>query len=434
MITEARHPTRERILDAAVELFGRQGYAGTSVGEIERRPASAPRSGALYKHFPSKRALLLETVRRRGRAVGEITQAVDAEMVGDVRAELHLLGRMAMHEIAQRPARAADRDEEGDNFPELREEFYARIVSSGHGQAVEWLRLVARARRRARSPAGPRGDRGDAARARSSATASSRRSSAARPLDVDEERFLAVWQHSAESPARSPRTHPRPGGPDVTHGDHITRNRGAIRFLLFALGIPQALIGLMALLAPRTFYDDFPAGTDGWVHVLGPFDEHLVTDVGALFVALGVLLSLAAINLRRSRGRRRHGRLADLQRLPTSSGTCSTSSPTAPPTRSRTRFTLGWTVLGGVLILCLARRPGRGAASRSAARRRRRAHRGRLRQPRRAARPASAIAYSKRSLGAVTEPARVFAHHPCSAAATARSRSRPSAPTACRRS
>lgn len=81
--------------------------------------------------------------------------------------------------------------------------------------------------------------------------------------------------------------------------DEITRNRGAIRFLLFALGIPQALIGFWALLGPRSFYGDFPAGGDGWVRALGPFDEHLVTDVGALFVALGFLLCFAAVNLSR---------------------------------------------------------------------------------------------------------------------------------------
>ena len=35
------------------------------------------------------------------------------------------------------------------------------------------------------------------------------------------------------------------------------------------------------------------------MNVLGPFDEHLVTDVGALFVGLAVLLTLAAVSLRR---------------------------------------------------------------------------------------------------------------------------------------
>ena len=85
----------------------------------------------------------------------------------------------------------------------------------------------------------------------------------------------------------------------MSHGDLITRHRGAIRFLLLALGIPQGLIGLWAVIAPSSFHDDFPVGTEGWVDVLGPFDEHLVTDVGALFVALGFLLVFAAVRLRR---------------------------------------------------------------------------------------------------------------------------------------
>ena len=85
----------------------------------------------------------------------------------------------------------------------------------------------------------------------------------------------------------------------MSNGDHLTADRGAIRFLLLARGVPPALIGLWALLGPHSFYADFPAGTDGWVHVLGPFDEHLVTDVGALFVALGVVMAFAAMSLRR---------------------------------------------------------------------------------------------------------------------------------------
>ena len=198
MITEAGIPTRERILDAAVELFARQGFAGTSVGEIEQAAGLSPRSGALYKPFPSKRALLLETVRRRGRAVGEITQAVDAEMVGDVRAELHLLGRMAMHEIRNDQPAFKIVMKEGDNFPELREEFYARIVSDGHGQAVEWLRLVAR---RAGVPEA-RLDLEAIAMVLLGSIIGARTVEAIfgrPPLDVDEERFLAIWQRSAES-------------------------------------------------------------------------------------------------------------------------------------------------------------------------------------------------------------------------------------------
>jgi AhpD family alkylhydroperoxidase len=199
----------------------------------------------------------------------------------------------------------------------------------------------------------------------------------------------------------------------VTHGDHLTRNRGAIRFLLFALGIPQALIGLMALLAPRTFYDDFPAGTGGWVHVLGPFDEHLVTDVGALFVALGVLLSLAAINLRRQAvvGAVVAWLIFSVAHLVWH---VLHLEPYDTADAIANAFTLGWTVVGGLLVLYLARRPAAPPLARTPAPGGTRiegvsdAGAGLL----------TRIGYfwTKRELGAVTEPARVYAHHPMLAA------------------
>jgi hypothetical protein len=138
-------------------------------------------------------------------------------------------------------------------------------------------------------------------------------------------------------------------------GDQIARNRGAIRFLLLALAIPQALIGLWALLAPNSFYDDFPAGTDGWGNVLGPFDEHLVTDVGALFVALGFLLAYAAVNLSRP--------LVNaaaitwlLFSVPHFLWHVIHLDPYGTADAIGNTASLGWTVIGGVLILFLARR------------------------------------------------------------------------------
>ncbi len=196
MIATVPAPTRERILDAAVELFGSKGFHGTSVGEIEQAAGLSPRSGALYKHFPSKRALLVETVRRRGRVVRELTELVDAEMLGDVRAELHVMARMALHEIGNDQPVLRIVMKESDNFPELREEFYRRIVSNGHGQAVHWLRLVAR---RADVPESELDlDAlaslllGSIINYRVLETLFDRP-----PLEVDEARFLATWERSA---------------------------------------------------------------------------------------------------------------------------------------------------------------------------------------------------------------------------------------------
>jgi AcrR family transcriptional regulator len=143
MITDVSAPTRERILDAAVELFGRQGYSGTSVGEIEAAAGLAPRSGGLYKHFASKRALLEAAVTRRARVAEDAGEQVDTALVGDVRAELRTVGRASLRIVADDQALMRIVMREGDGFPELRDEFYARIVSRGHASTTAWLRLAA---------------------------------------------------------------------------------------------------------------------------------------------------------------------------------------------------------------------------------------------------------------------------------------------------
>lgn len=144
MITSAPPSTRERILSAAIELFGRQGYHGTSVGEIETAAGLVPRSGGLYKHFPSKAALLEAAIEVRSGAVAEVEAAVDAASFDDPRAELRLLGHLALEEIGgdQPVLRIVMR--EGDNSPGLRDEFHRRIVSRGHAKLVGWLRSMAR--------------------------------------------------------------------------------------------------------------------------------------------------------------------------------------------------------------------------------------------------------------------------------------------------
>ena len=52
--------TREKLLDAAVDVFVRDGYAGTSVHAIAK--AADLTTGAIYKHFANKDELLIEAV------------------------------------------------------------------------------------------------------------------------------------------------------------------------------------------------------------------------------------------------------------------------------------------------------------------------------------------------------------------------------------
>jgi hypothetical protein len=71
--------------------------------------------------------------------------------------------------------------------------------------------------------------------------------------------------------------------------------RAALGFL-FAVTL---VIGLTAAALPRTFYDDFPFLAH-WVELLPPYNEHLVTDVGGLYLGFAVLFAWAARTLDRT--------------------------------------------------------------------------------------------------------------------------------------
>jgi hypothetical protein len=61
--------------------------------------------------------------------------------------------------------------------------------------------------------------------------------------------------------------------------------------LLISVGI-GLVVGLWAAVGPRAFYDSFPGLGRTWVANDGPFNEHLIRDVGAFYLALaGVSLA-----------------------------------------------------------------------------------------------------------------------------------------------
>src|SRR5215213_7072649 len=69
----------------------------------------------------------------------------------------------------------------------------------------------------------------------------------------------------------------------------------AVRVLLAILALIEAVIGVWALFAPASFYRSFPGAGQAWVSLLPPYNQHLITDVGELSLALAVVLGAAAI-------------------------------------------------------------------------------------------------------------------------------------------
>ena len=70
------------------------------------------------------------------------------------------------------------------------------------------------------------------------------------------------------------------------------------RVILVGLGGVQFLNGLWITISPTSFYEDFPFGR-GWVEALPAYNEHLMRDVGGLFLATGFLLLAAGVVLER---------------------------------------------------------------------------------------------------------------------------------------
>jgi len=78
----------------------------------------------------------------------------------------------------------------------------------------------------------------------------------------------------------------------------IDRHPLEFRAVLGALGAIQLVNGFWALLGPTSFYGSFPLGR-GWVEALPAYNEHLMRDVGGLFLATGLVLLAAAWTLER---------------------------------------------------------------------------------------------------------------------------------------
>lgn len=74
---------RERLLDAAADVFAEHGYAGTRVAGIAT--VAGVSNAALYAHFGSKAELLVEALRTRGpQLLADVLRAEPERPVGEV--------------------------------------------------------------------------------------------------------------------------------------------------------------------------------------------------------------------------------------------------------------------------------------------------------------------------------------------------------------
>lgn len=77
------------------------------------------------------------------------------------------------------------------------------------------------------------------------------------------------------------------------------RSRRWVRAGMIYLTVTFLSIGLWATFDTKSFYDAFPGGGHRWVAGDGPYNAHLVSDVGVGYLAVGAVLLLAAVWMER---------------------------------------------------------------------------------------------------------------------------------------
>jgi nucleoside-diphosphate-sugar epimerase len=73
----------------------------------------------------------------------------------------------------------------------------------------------------------------------------------------------------------------------------IARVPAAVRLGLWAMALVSLLAGIQQQFTPRSFYDSFPGFGMHWVAVDGPYNEHLLRDLGGANLALAALILFA---------------------------------------------------------------------------------------------------------------------------------------------
>lgn len=131
---------RDRIIDAAMELFSEHGYRGTSITRIEQAAGLSPGAGGIYHHFPSKEALLTAGVERqlsRLAALRDIRRLFAG--LGDLHTELTIAARYVLAELDQEAQLLRLLASEARHGPRILTEAVVQIVEATYHEFAEWI-------------------------------------------------------------------------------------------------------------------------------------------------------------------------------------------------------------------------------------------------------------------------------------------------------
>jgi AcrR family transcriptional regulator len=130
---------RDRLLGEALTLFAAKGYGATSVADIQRASGLAPGSGALYKHFASKRELLEAAVAYRIDSIVEAREQYDAGNPRGVEQAVRTAGRLIWDNLKQSEDLLKVMLREPDELGDLDEKTWQVITDNAYQRFADEL-------------------------------------------------------------------------------------------------------------------------------------------------------------------------------------------------------------------------------------------------------------------------------------------------------
>lgn len=132
--------TRQRLINATLQLVAERGFDGVGVGDIEAAAGLAPRSGALYKYFDSKLAVLQAGLEQHLAAIGDAEADIAEAPVAEAAAEVEALASWLLLELDRERTITHVIEREGDRLPELRDRMRHGVSDSGYRIAAAFIK------------------------------------------------------------------------------------------------------------------------------------------------------------------------------------------------------------------------------------------------------------------------------------------------------
>jgi AcrR family transcriptional regulator len=130
---------RDRLLAEAMKMFAAKGYAATSVADIQRASGLAPGSGALYKHFGSKRELLEAAVAHRIDTIVAAREQYDAKDPDSIEHAVRTAGQLIWSNLKQSEDLLKVMLREPDELGDLDEKTWQVITDNAYQRFADEL-------------------------------------------------------------------------------------------------------------------------------------------------------------------------------------------------------------------------------------------------------------------------------------------------------